>query len=84
VHEGGFSCERTKSGNIEFHGQTGRELKQGSVHSGRSTHNNIIDWIQFERPDSNIDAQTCVTHWYAGDTMDWDLAVGALFELQKK
>jgi len=84
VHEGGFSCERTKSGNIEFQGPTGRELQQGSVHSGRSTHNNIIDWIQFERPDSNIDAQTCVAQWYAGDTMDWDLAVGALFELQKK
>ena len=26
-----------------------------------------------------IDDTTCVPNWMAGDTMDWDLAVGNLF-----
>ena len=26
-----------------------------------------------------IDADTCVPKWYAGDTMDWNMAVSALF-----
>jgi hypothetical protein len=84
VHEGGFSCERTRSGKIEFKSPTGCDLHQFDAPQRRSRTDNIIDWIQFERPGANIDAQTCVTQWYAGDTMDWDLAVGALFELQMK
>jgi hypothetical protein len=30
--------------------------------------------------DFEIDESTCVPNWMAGDRMDWDLAVGALFQ----
>ncbi len=84
VHEGGFTCERTAAGKIEFRSPTGRDLQEKSALPMRSKDQNIIDWIQFERPDSDIGAQTCVTHWDAGEVMDWHLAVGALFELHQQ
>jgi hypothetical protein len=84
VHEGGFSCERTTGGKIEFRSPSGRDLQGSSALPVRSRNDNIIDWIQFAGPDSNIDAQTCVSQWYAGETIDWHLAVGALFELQSR
>ncbi len=84
VHEGGFICERTMSGKIEFRDPIGRDLQESRALPGRSRNGNIIDWIQFERPGSNIDAQTCVTQWSAGENIDWHLAVGALFELQSR
>ena len=29
--------------------------------------------------DRDIDADTCRSQWYAGERMDWNLAVGHLF-----
>ena len=82
VHEGGFICERTTGGKIEFRSPLGRDLHESSALAKHSRNDNIIDWIQFQNPGSNIDAQTCVPQWYAGETIDWCLAVGTLFELQ--
>jgi len=36
----------------------------------------IKDWMQ----DVEIDEKTCIPHCYAGDRMDWDMAVGNLFQ----
>ena len=82
VHEGGFICERTTGGKIAFRSPLGRDLHESSALPKRSRNDNLIDWIQFNNPGSNIDAQTCVPQWYAGETIDWCLAVGTLFELQ--
>ena len=41
------------------------------------------EWKQFEDPNAEIDANTCVPMWRAGENMDWALGVGALFELKK-
>jgi hypothetical protein len=30
-------------------------------------------------PDLAIDENTCVPDWHAGETIDWDYAVGLLF-----
>ena len=84
VHEGGFICERTMSGMIEFRDPMGCDLQESFALPARSRTDNIIDWIQFEKSGSNIDAQTCVSQWYAGETIDWDLAVGALFQLRSR
>ena len=84
VHEGGFNCERTTSGKIEFRSPAGRDLQGNSPLPGRAKNDNIIDWIQFAKPDTSIDAHTCVSQWYAGENIDWHLAVGALFELQTR
>jgi hypothetical protein len=39
----------------------------------------IEGWIKDWMPEIQIDEQTCVAKWYAGDKMDWDIAVGNLF-----
>ena len=36
------------------------------------------DWLQAELGDLRIDAETAVTRW-RGETIDWDLALGHLF-----
>jgi hypothetical protein len=36
----------------------------------------LYDWFERETRVNGIDSDTCVPDWYAGDTMDWDLAVG--------
>jgi len=84
VHEGGFICERSTGGKIEFRSPVGRDLHESSALPKRSRNDNIIDWVQFSNPGTNIDAQTCVPQWYAGETIDWCLAVGTLFELQQQ
>jgi hypothetical protein len=84
VHEGGFICERTTGGKIEFRSPVGRDLHDSSELPKRSRNDNVIDWIQFNNPGSNIDSQTCVPQWYAGETIDWCLAVGTLFELRQQ
>ncbi len=84
VHEGGFSCERTTGGKIEFRNPPGRDLYEYSPPTRHSRHDNVIDWIQFCSPSLDIDARTCTSQWHAGETMDWDLAVGSLFELESK
>ncbi len=84
VHEGGFICERKTGGKIEFRSPVGHDLHEGSALPERSRNDNIIDWIQFNNPGTKIDAQTCVPQWYAGETIDWCLAVGTLFELRQQ
>ena len=84
VHEGGFICERTTGGKIEFRSPVGRDLHESRALPKHSRNDNIIDWIQFNNPGTKIDAQTCVPQWYAGETIDWCLAVGTLFELRQQ
>jgi hypothetical protein len=84
VHEGGFECERRQDGKFVF-----RDARSGPVSNSVSLpdidpREDLYDW--FERQDQfpKIDADTCVPNWYAGDTMDWDLAVGHLFPYQDR
>jgi hypothetical protein len=44
----------------------------------------LYDWFERETRVNGIDSDTCVPDWYAGDTMDWDLAVGHLFPYQER
>lgn len=80
VHEGGFACERTADGKIEFRSPVGVELQEYHPLSRVPCGGDIQQWIQFNDPNAEIDEQTCVPMWRAGESMDWDLAVGALFE----
>ncbi len=77
VHEGGYGCERTIAGDIVFTAPDGQPLPGYARTYG-------IDDVPAERFDENlaeqdIDEHSCVPLFYAGDTMDWDLAVSALF-----
>lgn len=41
-------------------------------------------WIKARLSDLEIDEETCVPQWYAGDTMDWDLGVWHLFQIEER
>ena len=77
VHEGGFGCERLADGKIVFWDQCDDGLPEFfdpiSVDEVE-----ISDWIHSMATEFEIDGETCVPHWYAGDRMDWDLGVGHL------
>lgn len=78
VHEGGYGCERTIDGDIVFMAPSGHGLPAYARTYG-------IDDVPAERmeqylAEQDIDKHTCVPEFYAGDTMDWDLAVSALFQ----
>jgi uncharacterized protein YijF (DUF1287 family) len=44
----------------------------------------LYDWFEREAQVVSIDRDACVPDWYAGDMMDWDLAVGHLFPYQER
>jgi hypothetical protein len=78
VHEGGFGCERGAGRKIEFKDPTGAVLPEwhGSVPTQYA--DDPVSWFHSRLNNIDIDANTCVTRWQ-GERMDWNLAVGHLF-----
>ncbi|MBT5219951.1 MAG: DUF222 domain-containing protein [Woeseia sp.] len=79
VHEGGFDCAKTKSGEVIFKRPDKRALESYSPLPGLPLDQDITEWLDNEFFDAAIDSDTCVSKWYAGETMDWQMAVSALF-----
>jgi hypothetical protein len=80
VHEGGFSCERFDDGRIVFSDARGSDLPVSPYVVTADEDHLIEGWINDWMPEHQIDENTCTAKWYAGDTMDWDIAVGNLFQ----
>jgi hypothetical protein len=78
VHEGGFGCEKTAAGELIFKDQRNTPLPHWSLLPAVGD-DEISEWLEREFFDRNIDADTCRSQWYAGERMDWNLAVGHLF-----
>jgi len=79
VHEGGFSCEKNGSGEVVFRDQRRVPLATWAPQP-RICDEDIKDWLDREFFDKGIDADTCRSQWYAGERMDWNLAVSNLFQ----
>jgi 5-methylcytosine-specific restriction endonuclease McrA len=79
VHEGGFACSREKGGTITFKDQREQPLDQSPGLSGVAANDNVQQWIDREFFEADIDSETCSARWYAGERMDWQAAVSALF-----
>ncbi|MEX2495759.1 MAG: DUF222 domain-containing protein [Woeseia sp.] len=82
VHEGGVSCERLADGRIAFKDRCRQVLSDIAVLP--AIDDGIEDrhasaWIAARLTDLEIDEHSCVPQWYAGEKMDWNLAVGNLF-----
>ncbi len=78
VHEGGFICERHDDGQLLFRDQVGQVIDTtGYVPPSDYT---LAEYMRQRMEDLYINSETCVSQWYAGDSMDYDLAVGSLFE----
>jgi hypothetical protein len=44
---------------------------------GVAANDDVQQWIDREFFEANIDSETCTAKWYAGERMDWDMAVGS-------
>ena len=79
MHEGGFHCGKDENGNLQFYDARKQALNRYAVPTPVPDDAIIEDWMVSHMQDVAIDDTTCVPNWIAGDTMDWDLAVGNLF-----
>ena len=79
VHEGGFRCTRNLQGKIEFRDPGGRLIARTGSTPTLCPSLDITERMRNRYEDLFINANTCVTQ-YDGGGIDWDLAVGALFD----
>ena len=78
VHEGGFTCEQPDDTLLVFRDQVGEVIDSAGY--SPPTDYDLAEWMRNKLEDLHIDAETCVPQWYAGDVMDYDLAVSSLFQ----
>jgi len=79
VHEGGFACSKDKDGKITFKDQREQPLEQSAGLTGVAANDDIQQWIDREFFEVDIDSEACAARWHAGERMDWQAAVSALF-----
>jgi len=84
VHEGGFECERHLDGKFVFRDARSQPISGSVTLPDIDPREDLYDWFERQDRAPSIDADTCVPNWYAGDTMDWDLAVGHLFPYEDR
>ena len=78
VHEGGFTCEKTKENEVFFRDQRREPLPNWSALPTISD-DDINEWLDRAFFEQDVGPVSCASQWYAGERMDWDLAVGNLF-----
>ena len=80
VHEGGFACEKSVAGEIYFTDQRQEPLPQWAELPKVASDHDVQQWLDREYFEAVADSEGCAAQWYAGDRMDWQMAVSALFE----
>ena len=78
VHEGGYVCERTSDGDIEFRSPAGSVVPVHPPAPAAYDARHLKQWLRRDNPKADIDGLSCVSLW-AGERMDWDIAVERLF-----
>lgn len=78
VHEGGFTCEQCDDGQVLFRDQIG-QVVDSTGYLAPSEYE-LAEWMRNKLEDLHIHSETCVSRWYAGDSMDYDLAVSSMFQ----
>jgi hypothetical protein len=79
VHEGGFECYQTGGGEVRLKGRRHETLQKSFELPGRCADSSVQNWLDRELFEAEIDDETCAARWQAGNTMDWQMAVSALF-----
>jgi hypothetical protein len=77
VHEGGFSCEKTSEGEVVFRDERQEPLAEWSVLPAIGD-NDINEWLDRQLFEDGTGPNFCDAQWYAGERMDWNLAVSNL------
>lgn len=74
VHEGGFGCRRSETGEIVFTDRRGQSMPDASPLPGLAGH--LDDWLDRELIENTIDHESCRARMDASDRIDWAMAVG--------
>jgi hypothetical protein len=82
VHEGGFDCKKSADGEIYFTDQRQKPLPNWAMLPGVVDSHDIEQWMDREFFEATADGEGCAAKWYAGEQMDWNMAVSALFPYQ--
>ena len=78
VHEGGFTCAKTKDGEVLFQDQRQEPLPEWSILPAIGD-DDINEWLDRTFFEDGTEPEAYNAQWYAGERMDWNLAVSALF-----
>ena len=76
VHEGGFGCRRTDTGEIVFTDRRERPFAEGSPLPGLGV--DLDAWLDRHVFEQGIDHDSCRAKMTAGERMDWNMAVAAM------
>jgi len=79
VHEGGFDCKKSAAGEIYFVDQQQELLPNWAELPRLADEHDIEQWMDREFFEATADGEGCTAQWYAGERMDWNMAVSALF-----
>jgi len=82
VHEGGFDCRRSDSGEIYFVDQRQQHLAAYEPPTPKSI-DATLAWMYRRFDKHRLDGDACAAKWYAGDTMDWDHAMFVAFQRKR-
>jgi len=83
VHEGGFDCGKSDSGEVYFVDNRQRRLDKYEQPAPRSI-DATLAWMYRRFDKHRLDSDACAAQWYAGDTMDWDHAMFVAFQGQRE
>jgi hypothetical protein len=82
VHEGGFDCKKSADDEIYFTDQRQKPLPDWAELPKVTSAQDIEQWMDREFFEATADGEGCAAKWYAGEQMDWNMAVSALFPYQ--
>ena len=78
VHEGGFDCKRSADGEIYFVDRRSKRLPDYEKAVGITLAESLA-FLYRRYADARITSESCSAKYGAGDRIDWDLAVAAMF-----
>ena len=79
VHEGGFACEKPVDGEVCFKDRRQEPLPNWSELPKVADDLDVQQWLDREFFAARENSEGCNAKWYAGERMDWQMAVSALF-----
>ena len=82
VHEGGFDCKKAADGEIYFTDRRRKPLANWAELPRLADSHDVEQWMDREFFEATADGEGCAAKWYAGEQMDWNMAVSALFPYQ--
>ena len=80
VHEGGFACEKSADGEVYFKDQRQQPLPTWSELPKVADDHDLQQWMDSEWFAAAANSDGCNAKLHAGEQMDWQMAVSALFE----